>query len=75
MTEAEVFVRNPANLAASRAILAKYTMLPPAAAATLDIPDRLDVDPTPQSLVFRIGVSRDQGLIKGNPDPATLIAP
>jgi hypothetical protein len=44
-------------------------------AATLDIPDRLDVDPTPQSLAFWIGVSREQGLIKGNPDPKTLVAP
>jgi NitT/TauT family transport system substrate-binding protein len=75
LKEAEAFVRNPANLGAARAILAKYTKLPPAAVATLDIPDRLDVDPTPQSLAFWIGVSREQGLIKGNPDPKTLIAP
>jgi hypothetical protein len=31
--------------------------------------------PRPQSLTFWIKASREQGLIKGNPDPASLIAP
>ncbi len=75
LKEAEIFIRDPANLPATKAILAKYTMLPPQAAATLSIPDRLDVDPKPESLSFWITVSREQGLIKGNPDPASLIAP
>lgn len=75
LKEAEAFIRNPANLPAARESLAKYTKLPPQVAATLSIPDRLDVDPTPQSLAFWVGVSREQGLIKGNPDPKTLVAP
>ena len=75
LKEAEIFIRDPANLSTTRAILAKYTMLPPQAAATLSIPERLDVDPQPKSLQFWIEVSREQGLIKGNPDPASLIAP
>jgi NitT/TauT family transport system substrate-binding protein len=73
LKEAEAFLRDPANLPAARKTLAKYTRLPPAAAATLAIPQRLDVDPTPQSMVFWIKVSREQGLIKGNPDPKSLM--
>ena len=75
LKEAEAFVRDPANLPAARESLAKYTKLPPQVAATLDVPDRLDVDPTPESLVFWIGVSQEQGLIKSKPDPKTLIVP
>jgi NitT/TauT family transport system substrate-binding protein len=75
LTDAEAFIRNPANINAARASLAKYTKLPPAAIANLAVPDRLDITPTPQSLVFWIGVSREQGLIKGNPDPSSLIVP
>ena len=75
LTEAEAFIRNPGNLDAARASLAKYTKLPPAAVATMPIPERLDITPTPQSLVFWIEVARDQGLIKGNPDPKNLIVP
>ena len=75
LKEAELYIRNPANLQSARDSLARYTKLPPQFAATLAIPDRLDVDPTPQSLAFWVGVSREQGLIKGNPDPKTLVIP
>jgi NitT/TauT family transport system substrate-binding protein len=75
LKEAEAFIRDSANLPAARESLAKYTKLPPQVAATLAIPDRLDVDPTPESLSFWICVSREQGLIKGTPDPTTLVAP
>ena len=75
LREAEAFLRNPANLPAARESLAKYTKLPPQVAATLPIPDHLDIDAKPQSLAFWVAVSREQGLIKGNPDPASLIVP
>lgn len=75
LKEAEAFIRDAAHLPAARESLAKYTKLPPQIAATLAVPDRLDVDPTPESLVFWIGISHEQGLIKGTPDPKTLVAP
>jgi len=73
LKEAEIFIRNPANLGAARESLARYTKLPPQVAASLSIPDHLDVDPAPESLAFWVEVSREQGLIKGNPDPKTLV--
>ena len=73
LKEAEAFIKDPKNLEATRAALAKYTKLPPAVIATMDIPNHLDVDPKPESLAFWIGVSREQGLIKGNPDPKSLV--
>jgi NitT/TauT family transport system substrate-binding protein len=75
LREAEAFIRDPAHLEAARASLAKYTKLPPQVAATLTIPDHLDIDPKPEGLAFWIVVSREQGLIKGNPDPASLVVP
>ncbi len=74
LKDAENYLRDKANLPAARESLARYTKLPAQVAATLPIPTRLDIDPTPESLKFWIGVSREQGLIKGNPDPASLIA-
>jgi NitT/TauT family transport system substrate-binding protein len=73
--EAEAFLRDPAHLPAARESLAKYTKLPPQVAATLPIPSHLDIEAKPASLAFWIDVSREQGLIKGNPDPASLIVP
>jgi len=75
LKEAEAFLRDPAHLPAARESLAKYTKLPPQVAASLPIPTRLDVDPTPESLAFWIGVAQEQGLIKDKPDPKTLVAP
>lgn len=74
LKEAGTYLRDPAHLPSARESLAKYTKLPPQVAATLPITTRLDVDPTPESLSFWIGVSREQGLIKGTPDPKNLIA-
>jgi len=75
LKEAEAYLHDPAHLPSARESLAKYTKLPPQVAATLPIPTRLDVDPTPDSLKFWVGVSREQGLIKDAPDPASLVAP
>jgi len=75
LKEAEAFIRDPANLPSVRESLARYTKLPPQVAATLAIPTHLDIDAKPESLRFWIAVSREQGLIKGNPDPASLIVP
>ncbi len=75
LDEAIRFIKDPANDAAVRASLAKHTKLPLAAAATLAIPQHFEIRVRPESLRFWIEVSREQGLIKGNPDPASLIAP
>ena len=75
LDEATTYVEDPANLASVRASIAKYTKLPPQAAATVAIPDDLDAHAVPEGLRYWITASREQGLIKGNPDPASLIAP
>lgn len=75
LAEAYAFVENPANGAAVRASIAKYTKLPPAAAATLTIPANLEVAVKPQGLKFWVDVMRRQGLIEHDIDPASLIAP
>jgi NitT/TauT family transport system substrate-binding protein len=75
LDEGVVYVKNPANLDSVRASMAKYTKLPPAAAATVPIPEEFDVHAKPDGFKFWIEAARDQGLIKGNPDPATLMAP
>lgn len=75
LDDAIAYMKNPANLPSVRESLAKYTKLPPQAAATVSIPPSFDSHAKPDGLKFWIGVSREQGLIKGDPDPATLIAP
>lgn len=75
LAEAYAFVENPANAAAVRASIAKYTKLPPEAAATLTIPANLEVTVKPEGLKFWIDVMRQQGLIDHTIDPASLIAP
>lgn len=75
LAEAYAFVENPANAASVRASIAKYTKLPPAAAATLTIPANLEVGVKPQGLKFWVDVMRQQGLIQHDVDPASLIAP
>ena len=52
-----------------------WTKLPPAAAAGIAIPDDLQPRAKPEGMTFWVKAARDQGLIKGNPDPASLIAP
>lgn len=75
LDEGHAFVLNPANERAVRDSLAKHTKLPPQIAATVGIPNRLDTRVRPEAIKFWITVAREQGLIKGNPDPASLIAP
>lgn len=75
LDDAIAYMKIPANLPSVRESLAKYTKLPPQAAATVTIPPSFDSHAKPEGLSFWIGVSREQGLIKGNPDPATLVLP
>jgi NitT/TauT family transport system substrate-binding protein len=75
LAEAYAFVKQPENAAAVRASIAKYTKLPPEAAATLTIPANLDVNVKPQGLKFWTEVMRQQRLIEHDIDPASLIAP
>ncbi len=69
------YVQDPAHLAAVRESIAKWTKLPPQAAASIAIPDDLEPHAKPEGLTFWIKAARDQGLIKDNPDPSSLIAP
>ena len=73
--DAYTFARNPANAVSVKESIAKYTKLPPAAMATIVIPDTLQAKVTGPSLAFWVDVARDQGMIKGNPDPNSLVAP
>jgi len=75
LDDATAYVADKAHLASVRDSIAKYTKLPPQVAATLRLPDNLDAHATAAGLRFWIGVSREQGLIKGNPDPASLVLP
>jgi NitT/TauT family transport system substrate-binding protein len=75
LEDANAFIKDPANAAAVRASIAKYTKLPPEAAATLTIPSNLEVQVKPQGLKFWVDVMHQQGLIEHDIDPAGLIAP
>lgn len=72
---AVAFIADSAHTASVRDSIVKYTKLPPQAAASAVIPINFDVRPNGKALAFWIDVSREQGLIKGNPDPASLFAP
>jgi NitT/TauT family transport system substrate-binding protein len=75
LAEAYTFIENPANAEAVRASIAKYTKLPPQAAATLTLPANLEVQVKPQGLKFWVEAMRQQGLIDHDINPASLIAP
>ncbi|HEX3974408.1 MAG TPA: ABC transporter substrate-binding protein [Stellaceae bacterium] len=75
LDEAAVYIKDPANDKAVRASVATYTKLPQPIAAVIDVPKVFAVHITPDALAFWVQVSREQGLIKGNPDPKTLIYP
>ncbi len=75
LDDAIVYIKDPANDQSVRASLAKYTKLPPAVAATLALPKNFETPMKPEALKFWIDVSREQGLIKYNPDPKSLIYP
>lgn len=75
LVEATAYIADPAHADTVRASIANYTKLPPEAAQTVEIPDNLQPQVKPDGFTFWIKAMRDQGLIKGNPDPASLIAP
>lgn len=75
LNEAVSYIADPAKVTSVRESIAKYTKLPPQAAAIITIPYNFAVRPEPKNMVFWIEVSREQGLIAGNPDPASLIVP
>jgi NitT/TauT family transport system substrate-binding protein len=75
LDEAAVYIKDPANDKSVRASIATYTKLPPAVAAVVDVPKVFAVHITPDALAFWVQVALEQGLIKGNPDPKTLIYP
>lgn len=75
LDEATAYIADPAHLASVRDSLARWTKLPPQAVASIAIPDDLQSQAKPEGLTFWITAAREQGLIKGNPDPASLIAP
>jgi hypothetical protein len=52
--------------------IATYTKLPPQVVAALP-PPLLTVDVTPEQIKFWIDICKEQDLIKGNPDPASVI--
>jgi hypothetical protein len=54
------------------AAIAKYTKLPQAVVSSL-APPNLEVDTSPQQVKFWIDLAKEQGAIKGNPDPAKII--
>ena len=73
--EAYDFARNPANAASVKESIAKYTKLPPGAMASIVVPNTLEAKVTSASLAFWVDVARDQGMIKGNPNPDNLVVP
>jgi NitT/TauT family transport system substrate-binding protein len=75
LDEAAVYIKDPANDKSVRANLATYSKLPPPVAAIIDVPKDFYVHITPDALASWVQVSREQGLIKGNPDPKSLIYP
>lgn len=75
LDDATAYIREPAHAAAVQGSIAKWTKLPPQAAVTLTIPTTIDAHAKPEGMQFWIDVAREQGLIKGDPDPASLIAP
>ena len=75
LDEGVTYATDPAHLASVRDSIAKWTKLPPQAAASIAIPDDLEPHATPDGLTFWIKAAREQGLIKGDPNPASLIAP
>jgi NitT/TauT family transport system substrate-binding protein len=75
LDEAIAYMGDQSHLPSVRDSISKWTKLPPQAAASIAIPDDLEPKAKPEGLTFWIAAARDQGLIKGNPDPASLIAP
>jgi len=70
MAEANEFVKT--HREAETKAIAHYTRLPEKVIGSL-APPNLIVDVTPTQVKFWIDISREQGLIKGNPDPRHVI--
>jgi len=70
MMEAVEFSK--ANRPEMYAAIAKYTKLPPAVVSSL-APPNLEVDVSPQQIKFWVDLAKEQGAIKGNPDPTKVI--
>ena len=70
MKEANAYMTDHA--ADANNAIATYTKLPPQVVAALPLP-HLTVDVTPAQIKFWIDICKDQDLIKGNPDPASVI--
>ena len=70
MKEAVEFSKN--NRPEMYAAIAKYTKLPQAVVSSL-APPNLEVDTSPQQIKFWVDLAKEQGAIKGNPDPAKII--
>jgi len=75
LDDAVAFINNPANVARVKASMAKHTRLPPQIADTLPIPNNLTNRPSAEAFRFWVELMREQGLLRGNPDPARLIVP
>lgn len=54
------------------AAIAKYTKLPPQVVAALP-PPNLIVDVTPEQVKFWVDLAKQEGIIKGNPDPKNYL--
>jgi NitT/TauT family transport system substrate-binding protein len=54
------------------AAIAKYTKLPIQVVSSLP-PPNLSVDVTPEQVKFWIDLAKEQGVIKGNPDPKSIL--
>jgi NitT/TauT family transport system substrate-binding protein len=70
MGEASEFVKTHRD--ALNSAIAVYTKLPPAVVASL-APPNLVVDVTPEQIKWWVDIAREQELIKGNPDPSSII--
>ena len=73
--EADAFVNDQTHIDSTRASIAKYSKLPPQATASMPLASNYDSHATAESIGFWIDTMREQGLIKGRPDPVTIIEP
>ncbi|HVB15308.1 MAG TPA: hypothetical protein VNF04_02125, partial [Stellaceae bacterium] len=70
MEEAQGFIKT--HKEATDAAIAKYTGLPAKVVASIPVPP-LTVNVTPKQIQFWIDICKEQHLIKGNPDPKSLL--
>ena len=75
LVDASVFYQDQNHQDAVLSSVAKWTKLPRQAVTPGSIPAQLKVQVQPDDLVFWIQTLHEEGLIKGNLDPASLIAP